>query len=78
MSATTTGHATATGGRITGLELTVLACEAGRSSGYLLRHGTARILIDCGPGHYESRLNPSAASAPSTASGQNVSLQPAA
>jgi ribonuclease BN (tRNA processing enzyme) len=49
MSATTTGHATA-GDRTTGLELTVLACEAGRSSGYLLRHGTATILIDCGPG----------------------------
>ena len=49
MSATTAGHAT-TGDRPTGLELTVLACEAGRSSGYLLRHGTTAILIDCGPG----------------------------
>jgi ribonuclease BN (tRNA processing enzyme) len=49
MSATSTGHATA-GDRTTGLELTVLACEAGRSSGYLLRHGTTAILIDCGPG----------------------------
>jgi ribonuclease BN (tRNA processing enzyme) len=49
MSAATTGHAI-DGDRATGLELTVLACEAGRSSGYLLRHANTTILIDCGPG----------------------------
>jgi ribonuclease BN (tRNA processing enzyme) len=32
------------------LDLTVLACEAGRSSGYLLEHGPDAILVDCGPG----------------------------
>lgn len=30
--------------------LTVLTCEAGRTSGYLLRHPGRTILIDCGPG----------------------------
>lgn len=31
------------------LTVTVLACEAGRSSGYLLDHDGRRLLIDCGP-----------------------------
>lgn len=30
--------------------LTVLTCEAGRTSGYLLHHRGRNILIDCGPG----------------------------
>ena len=41
---------TAAGKASVSLDLTVLACEAGRSSGYLLRHGANQILVDCGPG----------------------------
>ncbi len=33
-----------------GFTLTVLTCEAGRTSGYLLHHHGRTILIDCGPG----------------------------
>lgn len=33
-----------------GFTLTVLTCEAGRSSGYLLQHQGRAILVDCGPG----------------------------
>lgn len=32
------------------VSLTVLTCEAGRTSGYLLRHDGRNILVDCGPG----------------------------
>lgn len=44
------------------LELTVLASEAGRSSGYALTHGDATVLVDCGPGvirALESHCDPS-------------------
>jgi ribonuclease BN (tRNA processing enzyme) len=33
-----------------GFTLTVLTCEAGRTSGYLLQHHGRSILVDCGPG----------------------------
>ncbi|HYZ53778.1 MAG TPA: MBL fold metallo-hydrolase [Streptosporangiaceae bacterium] len=33
-----------------GIEITVLSSAAGRSSAYLLRHGEALVLVDCGPG----------------------------
>ncbi|MQA09755.1 MAG: MBL fold metallo-hydrolase [Pseudonocardiaceae bacterium] len=33
-----------------GFALTVLTCEAGRTSGYLLDHDGRHVLIDCGPG----------------------------
>lgn len=32
------------------MTVTVLTCEAGRTSGYLLEHSGRHVLIDCGPG----------------------------
>ena len=48
------------------LELTVLASEAGRSSGYALSHGDTTVLVDCGPGvirALESHCDPSSLAA---------------
>lgn len=41
------------------MTLTVLTCDAGRTSGYLLEHESRHILVDCGPGvsdHLQSHI----------------------